>query len=399
MPTEMRDAFAVLDWIVSRHVHAYLDTAGRPVGEGRSSVFLEVETEMRVCPYAGSRHQHEKPMNASAIRGMPPRPELLAMMTWLSHRHRQRYGVDVTNSNDLARITSAGIMLVDYLALRRENPVESRAVPLLVSGVYKVCLGYQLAYLPERFAEDDVPAELPDSAGFLEYLEAAELLIGEAEVCSCPPEMILQSYKAMTRGKASVSAPQIDGLSIDWDLFDDFAESAGDMWRELVMFAIRTPALIPQLDGAVLPDVVKERLNALLLQRGTQLLEARDGLVVAVADAVREAVGGPTMPMHVNAGISNKVQPGTVAAEVMGWLRQNAPDDVARYGAVVEGELQLQLGPYEDYELGVLERINRSLDSAMKALDLETGPAIARAALSRICGPTIRDWADNEPNC
>jgi hypothetical protein len=393
LPAETRDPFAVLDWIVSRQVHAYLDTAGRPVGEGRSSVFQQVQTELRTCPFPGSRYHHEKPMNASAIQGMPPWPDLLALMSWLSHRHRERYGVGVTNSHDLARITSAGIMLVDYLSLRQDHPVRSREVPLLVSGVYKVCLGYQLAYLPERFAEEDAPAELPDAGEFLEYLEEAGLLIGEAEVCSCPPAMILQSYEAMTRAQTGIAVPQIDGLSIDWDRFDDFAEGAGDMWREMVMFAIRMPSLIPQFDRAELPDQVKDRLNTLLLKRGTQLLEARDGLVVAVAESVRGTLGTITAPLPAHSGMSGEIRSGTVAATLVEWLRGEAPDEMAAYGPYVEGVLQLQLGPYEDYETGVLKRINRNLDSVMKALDLAPGPILTPASLSQICGRTMRDWA------
>ena len=393
MATEIRDAFTVLEWIVSRQVHSYLDTAGRPIGEGRSSVFQEVQTEMRICPYPGSRYHHKNPMNASAIQDMPPWPQLLGMMTWLSHRHRKRYGTGVTNSNDLARITSSGIMLVDYLALRRENPVRSKEVPLWVSGVYKVCLGYQLAYLAEQFFEEDAPVELPDPAGFLEYLEEAGLLIGEAEVCSCPPAMILQSYEAMTRVPENVSVPQFHGLSIDWDRFDDFAEAAGDMWQEMVMFAIRMSGLIPQLDKAELTDDVQERLNALLSKRGAQLLEERDGLVVEIAESVRRQMNTLPKPLPAHAGMPREVQPGAVAAMVMEWLRSEAPEDLATYAAVVDGALQLQLGPYEEYEAGVLMRINRSLDRVMRALNLDAGPAIAQGALSQICGRTMRDWA------
>ena len=392
MDTQTRDAFAVLDWIVSRHVHAYLDTAGRPVGEGRSSAIEQVQTEMRTCPFPGSRHHHENQMNASAIQSMPPWPQMLDMMTWLSHRHRIRFGNGVTNSNDLARITSAGIMLVDYLALRRENPVTSGHVPLQVSGVYKVCLGYQLAYLPERFAEEDAPAQLPDPAGFLEYLEEAELLIGEAEVCSCPPAMILQSYEAMTMESESVSSPQFPGVLVDWDRFDDFAEAAGDMWREMVMFALRMPGLIPQFEETVLPIKEQAELNALLLDQGTHLLEMRDGLVVAIAESVRTAMDMPAAPLPALVGMPNQVRPGTVAARVMEWLRSQAPKELAIYGVAVESAIQLQLGSYEEYEEGVLIRINRSLDSVMRALDLEAGPAITPVELSHICGPTIRDW-------
>ena len=394
MASETKDAFAVLDWIVSRHVHAYLDTAGRPVGEGRSSAFQEVRTEMRTCPYSGSRYQHENPMNASAIQSMPPWPQMLTMMTWLSHRHRQRYGAGVTNSNDLARITSAGIMLVDYLVLRRENPVGSHEVPLAVSGVYKVCLGYQLAYLPERFAEEDAPAELPDPEGFLAYLEEAGLLIGEAEVCSCPPALILQSYEAMTRPSESVPVPQLDGLSIDWNRFDDFAEAAADMWRELVMFAIRMPGLIPQVDEAGLPDEVREKLNAVLSQRGTELLAERDGLVVAVAESVRGAGEMVQSPLRAHGVLPKDTQPGTVAAAIVEWLRSRAPVESAQYDAVVDAAVQAQLGPYEEYEQGVLTRVNASLGRVMKSLGVDAGPPMTEGGLSQICGRTLRDWAE-----
>jgi hypothetical protein len=374
-------------------VHAYLDTAGRPVGEGRSTVIQEVETEMRTCPYHGSRHHHEKPMNASAIQGMPAWPRLLGLMKWLSYRHRKRYGAGVTNSNDLARITSAGIMLVDYLALRRADPVGSGDVPLLVSGIYKVCLGYQLAYLPERFAEQDAPAELPDAAGFLAYLEETGLLIGEAEVCSCPPELILQSYEAMTRETENVSIPQPPDLAIDWERFDDFAEAAGDMWREIVIFAIRMPALIPQLEGVEFPTDVKDRLNGLLLERGTRLLDARDGLVVAVAESVRSVIGTPATPLPSQAGLSGEIQTGSLVEIVMDCLRNSAPDEAAKYASAIGSALNSQLGPYEEYEAGVLARINASLDGVMKALNLEGGPAITQSALSQLCGRSMRDWA------
>ena len=393
MATETRDTSAVLDWIVSRHVHAYLDTAGRPVGEGRSSVFQDVQTEMRTCPYSGSRYQHPKPMNASAIQCMPPWPQMLLMMAWLSHRHRLRYNAGVTNSNDLARITSAGIMLVDYLALRRDSPIESRAVPLQVSGVYKVCLGYQLVYLPERFAEDDAPAELPDPVGFLEYLEEAGLLVGEEEVCSCPPAMILQSYAAMTQAQESILEPQLQGVAIDWQRFDDFAEAASDVWRELVMFAIRMPGLIPQLDSPKLPPNVQEDLNSLLSRHGAQLLADRQGLVVDVAESVRDAVEMAVRPLFASAKTPNEAQPGTVAASVLDWLRAEASEVLAKHGTPVADALQAQLGPYENYEAGVLHRTNSSLALVMKALDLEAGPAITNAALSQLCGRTIRDWA------
>jgi hypothetical protein len=332
-------------------------------------------------------------MNASAIQGMPARPQLLAMMRWLSHRDRRRYGKGITNSDDLGRVTSAGILLVDYLALRREHPIRSKEVPLLISGVYKICLGYQLAYLPERFTEESAPAELPNAAGFLEYLEESELLIGEAEVCSCPPAMILQSYEAMTQETATVSVPKINDVSVDWEQFDEFADAAGEMWQSLILFAIRMPDLIPQLDTAELPIYVKARLNQCLLMRGKQLLEGRSGLVVEIADSVRSMTGRPTPRLSPPIDLPREIQAGTVAANVMEWLRREAPEVVVMYGPLVGSDLQSQLGAYEPYEASVLRRINENLDRVMKALDLDVGSGITQSTLSRICGTTMRGWA------
>ena len=66
-----RGALEVLDWIMFPRVHECLDAAGRPIGEGRAAAFQDMQTEMRTCPYGGSRHHHAKPRNASALQQMP----------------------------------------------------------------------------------------------------------------------------------------------------------------------------------------------------------------------------------------------------------------------------------------------------------------------------------------
>lgn len=160
----------LLHWITSRHVHEYLDTAGRPVGEGRSVAFTQVPTQMQTCPYPGSRHHHAKPMNATALKMMPPWHEVLHMLKWLSGRCQQRYGSPITTYEDLAGVAGAGIFLADFLALRRRDPLESGTLPTLISALYKVCLGFQLAYLPEQLSVTPAPGQLPDAARFHAYL-------------------------------------------------------------------------------------------------------------------------------------------------------------------------------------------------------------------------------------
>src|SRR5262249_6257530 len=96
------DAFQVLDWIMSRHVHEYLYVAGGRVGEGRAAAYQHVQTEMQLCPYAGSRHHHAKPMNVSALRQIIPTWEqIITMLSWLSQRYRARYQSEITTHDDL----------------------------------------------------------------------------------------------------------------------------------------------------------------------------------------------------------------------------------------------------------------------------------------------------------
>ena len=76
---------------IFRVAHMALDAEGRQVGE--ANVFpkplrLEVPTEWRPCPYAGTRFQSERPMNVTALKSM--RKHWLQMMVALT-RIRDAY--------------------------------------------------------------------------------------------------------------------------------------------------------------------------------------------------------------------------------------------------------------------------------------------------------------------
>ena len=112
-----RDAFQVLDWIMSRQVHEYLDVAGRPVGEGRAAAFQQVQTEMQPCPYAGSRFHHAKLMNVTALRPIVREWEhIVTTLSWLAQRYRVQHQKEITNYEDLLLATSAGVFLTNFLA-------------------------------------------------------------------------------------------------------------------------------------------------------------------------------------------------------------------------------------------------------------------------------------------
>jgi hypothetical protein len=390
-----RDALGVLDWIMSRRVHEYLDVAGRPVGEGRAAAFRNVPTEMQSCPYAGSRHRHARPMNVSALRNiLPGWDHILTMLSWLSHRYRAWSRKEVTTYDDLSLVVSAGVFLADFLVLRRHQPLGSGAIPLLISGLYKACLGFQLASflgaIRERFADEE-PAPLPDAAGFYAYLEAHELLIGEAEVCSGSAAMIMQAYDAITAPLAvdpGGLAPPCDSLEVDWESFDLFKHHAAGLWDDLVMYVIRTAEFCPELACPELPPAVQCRLNECLRRRVTRLLAGQTGLVVDVARAARQ---------HVRRSAAWAAKPalpsqGSLAAVVLAWLREAAGADLRPHERVVAEALQRQLAPYDTYEATVLSGLNEHLGCLMDALGLgRPCVALTASALSQVCGRTLRD--------
>jgi hypothetical protein len=388
-----RDSYPIVDWIVSRRVHEYADATGRPVGEGRSAAFQDLRTEMRTCPYAGSRYHHAKPMNFTALQQMPAWPQILEMLAWLSRRSQARYGSGILNSNDLARVTGAGVFLADFLALRRRNLLVSGQIPVTLSGLYKVCLGFQLAYMGERYVKDAAPTELPDADGFLAYVEETELLIGDTEVCAGSPSMIIQAYEAIVGGRATGIEQPPDSyatLEIDWNEFDTFAEHAGELWRELVVYALRTWAFVPQLSDTRLPSDIQERLNERLRGHATQLLAQQTGLLTDIAREVQSHLEIPTPePNPIDPG-----EPGYLSTVILKWLHAVCETDVRQYAAIVAEALRGQLGSYELYEEQVLGSLNQHLDRMQHALDFETAAPLTAVALSRVYGRTLRDWCE-----
>jgi hypothetical protein len=399
-----RDPSELLDWIMSRHVHEYLDVAGRPVGEGRAAAFQRVQTEMQTCPYAGSRYHHAKPMNVSALQQITPAWEqIVTMLSWFSRRYCARHQAEITNYDDLSLVTSAGVFLADFVVLRQHKPLRSDEIPVLISGLYKVCLGFQLATflssMRERFADETTPKPLPDAAGFFDDLEANELLIGEAEVCSGSAAMIMEAYDAMI-GRHPVAEealpPDCTCLEIAWEQHDLFTDHAANMWNELVMYVIQASQFLPELADPRLPPHVQQRLNACLKQRGAQLLAGQTGLVVDIARAAQDSLGGsaaawlpePLLPSPTPKSVR-------LATTVLAWLSEVAPGDMQTYAPVVASALQTQLAPYDFYEATVLSGLNQHLSCLMDALGLgRPGAALTESALSHVCGRTLRDWGD-----
>jgi hypothetical protein len=256
--------------------------------------------------------------------------------------------------------------------------------------------------MEERFADNTTPLQLPNAAEFHDFLEAHELLIGEAEVCPGPPAMIMQAYDAMT-GRRSV--PQValpsdcTRLEIAWDRHDVFTDHAGNLWNDLVMYLIETAEFSPEVADPRLPPDVQDRLNASLKQRASELLAGQSGLVVNLARVAWQLLDTPSAALPREPlgpqFLTPILEPSTLATTVLTWLNGVAEADMQTHAPVVASALQRQLAPYDLYEATVLARLNQHLTCLMDALGLgRPSGALPPSALSHVCGRTLRDWGD-----
>ncbi len=405
----MRDKASVLDWLLESRVHEYFDVAGRPVGEGRSQAYAHVHTELRTCPYSGTRYHHANPMNASALNDiLPAWQDIISLLAWLGQRYRAFHRREVDRFQDLALVASAGIALADYLVLRRSKPLQTHEVPIVISGLYKVCLGFQFATFLSAIEDSvrGVDTPLPDTEGYYAHLEEEMLLVGPQEVCSGSGAMIMQAYEAML-GRHRDRDPfdplsQLEALEVDWDAFDEFAFHAPNVWRKAVLFVILMQGFGIELSEPSLPPELEQAMNDHLKTRFTEFLEGRSGLVVEIAGFAEESSGRPLAEwQRLQREFPSQTQPlpGSQAIRHEGYkgivqdLERVFASRLTLYQPVVEKAVGAQLAAYERFEAAVLQGLNGHLEAMMQALGFDpSSDELTPADLSRICEQTLREW-------
>ena len=238
-PPTMANLFQAL---VQREINDFTDTAGRPLGEQRSGLYAQTPTELRSCHHAGSRYQHANLMNISALKDILQVWEDILSLFSAVHQHYCRlHRKQVDTLADLFEISNTGILLADYLIYRAGTQLQTHEIPLLVSGFYKVCLGYRLVALPllleQLFAGNKTADVVPDNHGFYAYAEKNHIFIGATEVCSGSQQLIRQAYDAMTgRTIYPDRTEQITNLMINWPDFIRFAAHTSHLWLNLSLY-------------------------------------------------------------------------------------------------------------------------------------------------------------------
>lgn len=192
-------------------LHAVLDEECRPLGEHRAPHPMEgaAPTELRTCPYPGSRHENKHPMNLSALRQTTKHWDevvvgLDALRTWCGA------GEAPLTLAELWRFTAAASVLPAWLLYRERtvpSPLTSAApLPVIDAGtavLYKACLGLKFLIeqrgLEELLATGDLDGRRAADT-LAEYSETSGWLVGRTEVCAATPKMINETMAVMLRG-------------------------------------------------------------------------------------------------------------------------------------------------------------------------------------------------------
>lgn len=185
---------------IFRVAHLALDAEGRQVGE--ANVFppmlrLDVPTRWRSCIYPGSRYQHDKPMNVTALKAMRAhwRPMMAMLLkvreAYLRRCPEARAGWTVGH---LERFATAVLTLPAWQLMRAERRVANGALHPVLSSLFRVTDGLRMTMHHMLFIPFGEPTRRPDTpmtaAEVHAYAERAFSFVSDHGVCAGPKAMV-----------------------------------------------------------------------------------------------------------------------------------------------------------------------------------------------------------------
>ncbi|MBS0150852.1 MAG: hypothetical protein JSR31_07910 [Nitrospira sp.] len=205
---------------VSHVAHMAMDTEGRQMGE--ANVFppqlrLEIPTEWRTCPHAGTRYLNEKPMNATALKSMRHHwPQIMAVLVHIREAFIQRFphvrqGWTV---GDLQRLATVVLAIPGYLLMRTHDRIENGQLHPVLSGMVRVTDGIRMTttemlYTSESYEPNRLPDALLTGTDIYAYAERNYLLHSMHGVCAGPKAMIDEFLAVLVDGHSPKSGEDV----------------------------------------------------------------------------------------------------------------------------------------------------------------------------------------------
>lgn len=181
------------------------DAEDRPIREGRTppALLRDGEIEYRQCPYPGSRHLNERPMNVSALRQTSAHwEEVVDAVAFLRTAYAEARGGYRRDVMDIWRVSQLGSALPWFYILR-----DNAACPAYAAALSKATLGVGI-WGHRVFVNMLVERQLIGpftSQMMLDTAEQTGTLVAEAEVCSASDKMMLKFFDVFTADEVTVT--------------------------------------------------------------------------------------------------------------------------------------------------------------------------------------------------
>jgi len=199
-----------LIFLRSPGLEKYRDDEDRPLREGMSAEECRqgVPMEMLECPFPGSRHKHEKKMNASALRQVIKHwDETIYGLSFLRNLLLSDKPAMQMTLLDFWVVARAGATLPTYLIFRN---TDAWTVPAFIASILKACIGLfsasQHMMLKSMSTGEYSYNSRPDADSILAFAEQKALLVGRTEVCAGPANLIKECIKAIIEPRAATSS-------------------------------------------------------------------------------------------------------------------------------------------------------------------------------------------------
>ncbi|NTF98075.1 hypothetical protein [Rhizobium rhizogenes] len=184
-----------------------IDENGRTLLEGRSLLHKPAANDYQVCPFPDTRYQHSKPMNIGALKYLTAHnSKAISYFRTLSSKVDELAYTNIPTQSvkHLARLGHVALKAPQIWLLNGYLRSDQERVPVEVAIAAKLAQG--LIDLSSSSTQTKSP-QLDTLTGenLYQYLDANKMLIGRAEVCAGPPNIIRHYLTAAVDPHENVS--------------------------------------------------------------------------------------------------------------------------------------------------------------------------------------------------
>jgi hypothetical protein len=254
-------------------LHDHRDAEGRALGEHRASAHVRdaIPMALKACPYAGSRFQHPRPMNVSALKQLTRHwDDALAGIAWVRQQYLKRRSLPaLQHDRDCLAVGEAIAAIPAFLTHRAERAVGDGELDPRVAALYKVIIGINRVYAilisgqMMSAGQQRAPVSAPEDIAT--FAETGGFLVGGEQVCAGSARQIADAVAALIAGGPPAPAAWLPPMLAPVERFLAFAHAMRRLAAAKLLFKTATTLALLELGSApALPAALRATVEALV---------------------------------------------------------------------------------------------------------------------------------------